>query len=214
MRAALFEIASQLGLEISEAQASSLLGHLALLQRWNETYNLTAVNSPAKMLTQHLADCLAVVLPLRRVAGGRALRVLDVGSGGGLPGIVLAVMNPELDVTCVDSVGKKAAFIRQAAAELGLANAHALHSRVPLLSAATSYDVITARAFASLADLVQFTRQHLSVDGFWMALKGKVPDAEIVELAPDVDVFHVEQVVVPGLEADRCIVWMRTRPSL
>jgi len=210
LRPALQAAASQLALELSSDQADALLGHLSLLQRWNATYNLTSVREPSQMLTQHLADCLAVIDPLRRQAGASPLRLLDVGSGGGLPGVVIAIMNPTVDVTCVDTVGKKAAFVQQAAGELRLPNLHAQHARVEQLEAAP-FDVITSRAFASLADFTRLTRQHLAGDGVWMAMKGKQPTEELAQLPNDLDVFHVEQLDIPGLNADRCLVWMRPK---
>lgn len=191
-------------------QRDALLAYLALLQRWNATYNLTAVRDPAAMLTQHLADCLAVVPALQRHYGRPppAMRVLDVGSGGGLPGVVVAVLLPMLDVTCVDTVGKKAAFVRQAAAALALPNLHAVHARVEALQAAP-FDLITCRAFASLTDFVRLTRTQLAPSGVWLAMKGRRPDDEIDALPASVQVFHVEPLTVPGLAADRCLVWMR-----
>ena len=209
MRAAIETICRALDLAPAESQISALVGYLELLQRWNATYNLTAVRDPAEMLVQHLADCLAVVAPLRRVlAQGR---LLDVGSGGGLPGVVIAVTLPEVDVTCVDSVGKKAAFIRQVAGALKLSNLHAVHSRIEGLRE-RGFDVVTSRAFASLADFTALTRGSLAAGGVWLAMKGRVPDDEIAALAPDIDVFHVEPLSVPGLDAQRCLVWMRLRP--
>ncbi len=185
---------------------------LGLLARWNAAYNLTAVREPAQMRAQHLADCLAVVDPLRRHLGpGRRARILDVGSGGGLPGVVLAVADAAWDVTCVDAVGKKAAFVRQVAAELGLANLHAAHARVEALNAAAPYDVITARAFASLSELARLTRGLLAPGGAWMAMKGKRPDDELAALPSEIEVFHVEPLTVPGLDAERCLIWMRPR---
>ena len=185
---------------------------LGLLARWNAAYNLTAVREPAQMRAQHLADCLAVVDPLRRHLGpGRRARILDVGSGGGLPGVVLAVSYAAWDVTCVDAVGKKAAFVRQVAAELGLANLHAAHARVEALNAAAPYDVITARAFASVSELARLTRGLLAPGGAWMAMKGKRPDDELAALPSEIEVFHVEPLTVPGLDAERCLIWMRPR---
>jgi 16S rRNA (guanine527-N7)-methyltransferase len=183
---------------------------LALLARWNAAYNLTAVRDPAQMRTQHLADCLAVLPPLQRHLGARAARILDVGSGGGLPGVVLAAAGPAWDVTCVDAVGKKAAFVRQAASELALPNLHAEHARVETLRA-LPFDVITARAFAALPDFVHLTRPLLAPGGVWLAMKGKRPVDEIAALPDDVEAFHVEPLAVPGLDADRCLVWMRPR---
>lgn len=188
-----------------------LAAYLALLTRWNAAYNLTAVRDPAQMRTQHLADCLAVVAPLRRQLGVRSsARMLDVGSGGGLPGVVLAAAEPSWHVTCVDSVGKKAAFVRQVASELSLPNLHAEHARVEQ-ARLPPFDVITARAFASLLDLTQLTRGLLAPDGVWMAMKGKLPDDEIQALPAEIEVFHVEPINVPGLDASRCLVWMRRR---
>ena len=183
--------------------------YLDLLVKWNAAYNLTAVREPAQMRAQHLADCLAVVVPLRRELGSAACaRILDVGSGGGLPGVVLAIAEPGWDVTCVDAVGKKAAFIRQVAGELSLTNLHAEHKRVETLQAAP-FDVITARAFASLADLTQLTRNLLATQGLWMAMKAKRPHDEIAALPQGVTAFHVEPLDVSGLDAERCLVWMR-----
>ena len=184
-----------------------LAQYLALLERWNATYNLTAVRDPIQMHRQHLADCLSVVEPLRREVSARPVRILDVGSGGGLPGVVLALSEPTWDVTCIDAVGKKAAFIRQVAAELRLANLHAVYGRVQNLRE-TGFDVITARAFGSLGDLVEWTKPLLAPRGVWMAMKGRWPDSELSALPGGV-VFHVEPLRVPELDAERCLVWMR-----
>ncbi|MFY9511105.1 MAG: 16S rRNA (guanine(527)-N(7))-methyltransferase RsmG [Rubrivivax sp.] len=195
---------------MTPAQSAALQTYLGLLQRWNSTYNLTAVRDPAEMATQHLADCLAVLPALQRECPQG--RVLDVGSGGGLPGVVIAIMVPALDVSCVDTVGKKAAFIRQAAGTLQLRNLHAEHARVEQLKAAP-FDLITSRAFASLPDFVRLTRGLLAPGGVWMAMKGRAPDDEIAALPTDIDVFHVEQLAVPGLDAQRCLVWMRPKAA-
>jgi 16S rRNA (guanine527-N7)-methyltransferase len=197
-----------MGWALPEPAAAQLAAYRALLAKWNDTYNLTALRDPAQMRTQHLADCLAVVAPLRRHAAGRPLRVLDVGSGGGLPGVVLAIVEPAWDVTCVDTVGKKAAFVRQVAAELGLPNLHAEHARVEALRAGQPFDLITSRAFASLPDFVRLTRPLLAPGGAWMAMKGKRPDDEIAALPPGVQLQAVEPLQVPGLEAERCLVWL------
>ena len=199
--------AAELGLNLSEAQFEQLLGYLALIQKWNKVYNLTAVRDPQEMLTHHLLDSLTAVAPLLRHTGGRVARVLDVGSGGGLPGIVLAICQPEIDVRCVDTVAKKAAFIQQVAATLKLPNLHGIHARVESLTG--PFDVICCRAFASLPDFVNWSRGALAEQGVWMAMKGKHPQAEIEGLPADVDAFHVEPLTVPGLQAERCMVWMR-----
>ncbi|MDH4060629.1 MAG: 16S rRNA (guanine(527)-N(7))-methyltransferase RsmG [Aquincola sp.] len=184
--------------------------YLGLLAKWNAAYNLTAVRDPAQMRIQHLADCLAVLPALRRHGGGQPMRVLDVGSGGGLPGVVLAIAEPAWDVTCVDAVGKKAAFVRQVAGELALPNLHAEHARVEALGL-PPFDVITSRAFAPLADFVRLTRSLRAPGGVWMAMKGKRPDDEIATLPDDIEVFHVEHLEVPSLDAERCLIWMRPR---
>jgi len=201
--------AAALGLALTEGQFEQLQAHLALLQKWNRVYNLTAVRDPQEMLTHHLLDSLAAVAPLLRHTGGRPTRLLDVGSGGGLPGAVLAICWPELQVSCVDTVGKKAAFIQQVAASLKLPNLQGLHARVETL--AGPFDVIASRAFAALPDFVAWSRQALAPGGVWMAMKGKLPQDEIDALPADVQVFHVEPLQVPGLNAERCMVWLRPR---
>lgn len=206
------DVGNALGLELSAFQVDGLVRYLALLQRWNATYNLTAVRNPAEMLTQHLADCLAVVPALRRwrQQQRQAQRLLDVGSGGGLPGIVLAVLEPDLRVTCVDTVGKKASFVRQVALELQLRNLEARHARVETLNEG-GFDIVVSRAFASVGDFTELTAGALAAAGVWLAMKGKQPAEELAALPPSIDVFHVERLAVPGLNADRCLVWMRRR---
>lgn len=201
-----------LGLPLDETQRTRLLAHLALIAKWNQVYNLTAVRDPAQMLTQHLLDCLAAVGPLQRYLAGSGgpARLLDVGSGAGLPGAVFAIACPgQLQVTCVDTVSKKAAFIGQVAAELSLSNLSGLHARVEALPG--PFDLISSRAFATLADFVAGSRQALAHGGVWLAMKGKVPTDEIAALPADIEVFHVESLAVPALQAQRCIVWMRKR---
>lgn len=204
----LADICARIGLVPTREQLAALHDYLTLLQRWNATYNLTAVRDPAAMATQHLADCLAVLPALQaRCTQGR---VLDVGSGGGLPGVVLAIMQPALDVTCVDAVGKKAAFIRQAAGTVRLPNLRAAHARVQDLKAPV-FDLVTSRALATLADFTAWTAHHLKPTGLWMAMKGKRPHSEIAALPPEIDMFHVEPLAVPGMDAERCLVWLRKR---
>ena len=203
-------LCAALGLSPRPAHTQALMKYLDLLQHWNATYNLTAVRERAAMLTQHLADCLTVVRSVeRQVPQGR---VLDVGSGGGLPGVVLAIMLPELEVTCVDAVGKKAAFVRQVAGTLGLQNLRAAHARVETLRE-LPFQLITSRAFASLADFTHLSCALLAPGGCWVAMKGKRPEGEIAALPTGIEVFHVEPLAVPGLEAERCLVWMRPSSS-
>ena len=199
-----------LGLSLSDAQVRQLLDYQSLIGKWNKVYNLTAVRDPAEMLTHHLLDSLAAVAPLQKHLQSRGLAtasLLDVGSGAGLPGVVLAICCPNLAVTCVDTVGKKAAFIKQAALALGLSNLTGLHARVETLT--QPFDAICSRAFASLVDFTSWSQAALAPGGAWMALKGKHPAEELALLPPDVAVFHVEPLAVPGLAAERCIIWLQ-----
>ncbi len=243
-----------LGLQLQDDQVAQLLDFMALLQKWNKVYNLTAVRNPQDMLTHHLLDSLAAVAPLQRhlaqicpngaagsapclggervgegpaapqagalpgsAAAGPAgpqaraplARLLDVGSGGGLPGVVFAICCPQLSVGCVDTVAKKAAFIQQVAVTLKLSNLQGIHARVESL--AQPFDVVSCRAFAALADFTAWSRPALAPGAVWLAMKGKHPAEEIAALPASVEVFHVEPLQVPGLEAERCIVWMRPR---
>jgi 16S rRNA (guanine527-N7)-methyltransferase len=203
-----------LGLAASPEQQSQLLAYMDLIAKWTKVYNLTAVRDAQEMLTHHLLDSLAVIAPLRRELanlvlpeGHASIRLLDVGSGAGLPGIVIAITCPDVSVTCVDTVAKKAAFIQQVAATLKLPNLKGLHSRVESLT--EPYDVVSSRAFASLIDFTSWSKSALATHGVWMAMKGKHPDQELAALPESTHVFHVEQLQVPGLDAERCIVWMR-----
>ena len=215
--------AEALGLTLSDAQIAQLLGYHVLIQKWNKVYNLTAIRDPAEMLTHHLLDSLAIVAPLRIRLAGLAYeqdgahdaeehdylyKLLDVGAGAGLPGVILAICCPDIHITCVDAVAKKMAFVQQVATELKLPNLKALHARVETLT--EKYDIITSRAFATLLDFVVGSRAALKpATGVWLAMKAKDTAAEVAELPSDVAVFHVEQLTVPGLDAERCIVWMK-----
>lgn len=212
-RPTLLSAAEQLGVALTDAQADALLCYLDLIQKWTKVYNLTAVRDPKEMLTHHLLDSLAAVPPLRRalaqrdLPAGQGARVLDVGAGAGLPGVVIAICCPEVDVSCVDTVAKKAAFIQQVAVSLKLPKLRGVHARVENLEG--PFDVVTSRAFASLVDFTTWSRQALGPQSVWLAMKGKHPAEEIAALPASVQVFHVEPLTVPGLDAERCIVWMR-----
>ncbi|MDI4635742.1 16S rRNA (guanine(527)-N(7))-methyltransferase RsmG [Pelomonas sp. V22] len=210
LRQPLAAAAQTLGLSLSDIQLDKLLNYLDLIQKWNKVYNLTAVRDPQAMLVQHLVDSLSLLPALRRHAAGQPLRLMDVGSGGGLPGVVVAICEPTIDVTCVDAVAKKATFIKQVAAELGLKNLHGEHSRVEQLTT-PPFDLITSRAFASLLDFTTLTRQHLKPEAIWLAMKGQHPADELAALPSDLDVFHVEQLQVPGLDAQRCLIWIKPK---
>jgi len=221
LRQALSQSAAALGLPLSDTQATALLAYMALIQKWNKVYNLTAVRDAPAMLTHHLLDSLAVIAPLRSqlqtlrsdaVDAAKPVRLLDVGSGAGLPGVVIAIMCPEIHVDCVDTVDKKASFIQQVALSLKLPNLRGVHARVENLT--DTYQVVSSRAFASLFDFTSWSVHALGEQGVWMAMKGKHPADEMAALPPDVSVFHVEQLEVPGLGAERCIVWMRPAVSV
>lgn len=217
---------ADLALTLDDLQIKRLLDYLDLIQKWTKVYNLTAVRDPSDMLTHHLLDSLAVITPLRKQlavsqntrtvqdvaekAGVAAkVRLLDVGSGAGLPGVVIAMCCPEVAVDCVDTVAKKAAFIQQVAVSLRLPNLRGLHARVESLT--DKYNVVSSRAFASLVDFTTWSVGALSEQGIWLGMKGKHPADEMAALPASVKVFHVEQLAVPGLDAERCIVWMQRR---
>lgn len=245
-RESLKQPARNLGLALTDAQLDAMLAYLGLIQKWNKVYNLTAVRDPAEMLTLHLLDSLAVVPPLKQrlaamayamdgadetpapeseerkpqpgesCASKELFRLLDVGSGAGLPGIVIAICCPEVAVDCVDTVAKKAAFINQVAVTLKLPNLRGIHARVENLAekSAVKYHVISSRAFASLLDFTALSANALGEQGVWLAMKAKRPADEMAALPKSVEVFHVEQLKVPGLDAERCIVWMRKSGSV
>ena len=206
---------ADLNCTLDGAQLQCLLDYLELLQKWNKVYNLTAVRDPEEMLTHHLFDCLAVIRPLQNylqtVADRQThpLRLLDVGSGAGLPGVVIAICCPGVTVHCVDTVAKKSAFIQQVAGSLHIPNLQGVHARVESL--AEQYDVVTSRAFASLQDFCRWSGSALSAQGVWMAMKGKYPADEVAALPEFAEVFHVEQLQIPDLSVERCLVWMRRR---
>ena len=204
--------AAQLGLALTDAQIAALLDFAALLLRWNRVHNLTAIRSADELLTHHLLDALSLVRPLRDQLGdvaGDAVEVLDVGSGGGLPGIPLAIVCPHWRITLVDAVQKKAAFLTQAALELKLANVTVHHARVEQLRG--SYRVITSRAFAALADFVGWTRHLLAADGFWLAMKARIDPAELQALPEDLSCSAVLPIDVPGLGEQRHLIRIEPR---
>jgi len=206
----------ELQLDLTDQQVGQLLDYQALIAKWTQVYNLTAVRDPAEMMTHHLLDSLAAVTPLRQHLQGAGVAqsagLLDVGSGAGLPGVVIAICCPDVGVTCVDAVAKKAAFIKQAALVLKLPNLVGLHARVESVS--QEFNVICSRAFASLHDFTQWSVGALAPGGVWMAMKGKRAADEVAALPTLVEMFHVEQLLVPGLDAERCIVWMRQKTTV
>lgn len=201
-----------LGLSLDDRQVGQCLDYLDLIAKWNKVYNLTAIRSADEMLTHHLLDSLSVVPALLRQQGATG-RLLDVGSGAGLPGVIIAIACPGYEVTCVDAVSKKATFIQQVAIHLGLARLKGVHARIEQLQA-EPFDVVVSRAFASLADFINLTRFHVKQPGgVWLAMKGKMPDDELASLPPQTEVFHVEHLQVPTLDAERCLIWLRPTVS-
>jgi len=211
LRAVLLDGLGFLKLNLSKPQVEQLLNYQALIEKWTQVYNLTSVRDPLEMMTHHLLDSLACVPALQSYLYKAGLEegsgLLDVGSGAGLPGVVIAICCPTVKVTCVDTVGKKAAFVKQTALSLKLQNLIGLHARVENIT--QSFDVICSRAFASLADFTNLSINALAAHGAWMALKGKHPADELLALSETIAMFHVEQLQVPGLNAERCIIWLR-----
>ena len=192
-----------LRLTATATQRAQLLAYLDLLQRWNRVYNLTAIRDPRQMLDLHVADCLAL---LPGIIERASHRLLDVGSGGGLPGLVLAIMRPGMPVVLNDAVQKKCAFMQQAAAELRLTHVEVVHGRVEQLHL-PAFDCITSRAFSDLATLIRLTSHLLAEEGCWAAMKGVTPQAELEALPPTIEAT-VQPLTVPGVDAQRCVVWM------
>ncbi len=191
---------ADLGLVLPNGAEAKLLAYLTLLDKWNRVYNLTAVRGVERMVSHHLLDSLAAV-PFFQ--GGR---VLDVGSGGGLPGIPLAIARPQLQVTLIDSVAKKTAFLLQAKMELGLDNVSVVTSRVEDYRPETGFDVITSRAFSDLREFVALTHHLLNPAGRWLAMKGLNPHGELALLQDSVKVSANHVLVVPGLDATRHLI--------
>jgi 16S rRNA (guanine527-N7)-methyltransferase len=196
-------------------QQTALLAYLEQLLRWNKTYNLTAIREPNQALVHHIFDSLSLVSPIRRqlTLGATANEtIIDVGSGGGLPGVILAIMLPTVKITCVDAVEKKALFVRQMAGVLALKNLNALHARIETLEPLHS-TIVTSRAFASLTDFAQLAGKHVSEQGHLLAMKGITPTEEIatLETLTTWSALEVEPLTVPELEAQRCLVWMQRK---
>ncbi|KQW90014.1 16S rRNA (guanine(527)-N(7))-methyltransferase RsmG [Massilia sp. Root418] len=207
-RAALAEVlkkgVAELAVELSAAQQEQLLDYLALLNKWNSVYNLTSVRDPMQMMTLHLLDSLAAV-----PAFDGAQNVLDVGAGGGLPGVVLAISKPDMKLSMIDTVHKKTAFLTQVKAELGLANVTVYTKKVQELEVKQPFDVITSRAFADLSDFVNWSGHLLAQGGRFIALKGTAPQDERERLPEPWKVERLQALKVPGLEAERHLVFIQ-----
>jgi len=195
--------ARQLGIDLSDSQHSQLLAYLALLIKWNKAYNLTAVRAPDEMVSRHLLDSLSVV-PF--IAGDRWL---DVGSGGGMPGIPLAILFPEMKVTVLDSNGKKTRFLTQVKLELKLDNLEVIHSRVEAFKPELPFTGIVSRAFSSLEDFTEWTRHLGDTDTRWLAMKGLHPADELVALPTDFHLDSAQALTVPGCQGQRHLLILR-----
>jgi 16S rRNA (guanine527-N7)-methyltransferase len=208
---ALSEGIRSLGLSLSREACAKLGDYVALLAKWNRTYNLTAIREPARMVTHHLLDAVSVLPhlpPIERV------HVLDVGAGGGVPGIPLAIARPDWYVVLVDSNQKKVAFLTQAAIDLPLGNVRAIAARVEDLAIEPRFDVVIARAFADLATFAAVSVKHLAPGGKLYAMKGALPEAEIAALPPTIEVVATIPLHVPGLDAERHLIVMQKRATL
>jgi 16S rRNA (guanine527-N7)-methyltransferase len=194
-----------LSIKLTNEQQQLLLDFMALLLKWNKVYNLTSIRQAEDMLTHHVMDCLAAVAAVMHEAPD-AKTLLDVGSGGGLPSVVFAIVCPHLQVTAVDAVAKKAAFIETVAHTLKLPNLKGVHSRVELLE--EKYDLVMSRAFASLKDFTAWSDKALCSGGKWAAMKGKVPEEEMAELPSHIQIQHIQTLEVPGVDAQRCLIWL------
>lgn len=198
---------ASLGMALPAGGAEKLAAYLALLAKWNRTYNLTAIREPERMVTHHALDSLAIVPALP----SHPIRVLDVGSGGGLPGVPIAIARPDAEVVMIDASGKKATFLAQAAIELPLANASSVASRVEDYAPAKPFDVVISRAFADLATFVRLARKHVAPGGALYAMKGVHPDEELADLPADVEVVATRKLDVPGLDGARHLIVMKNR---
>jgi 16S rRNA (guanine527-N7)-methyltransferase len=184
--------------------------YATLLQRWSKVYNISGHRQLDQIVRLHIIDSLSIVQPLQEFLENRSpCNILDVGSGAGLPGIVLAICFPEHHFVCIDAVAKKAAFLQQVKLQLPLLNLRVIHDRIENHQA--NYHIITSRAFSSLQSFVFLTRHCLDIDGSWFAMKGKYPVNEIDKLDSDVEVFHVKQLDIPDQDGERCLVWIRRR---
>ncbi len=191
-------------LEASDEVTAKLAAFVALLQKWNRVYNLTAVRDPGAMISRHILDSLVVVPYLTQG------RLLDVGTGAGLPGLPVAMLRPDLSVTLLDSNAKKLRFVRQAIAELGLGNTEVVHSRMQEYQPARSFDMVISRAVASLAELYRLSAHLIRPGGRMLFMKAGVPEQEIQDLGANRERLHVERLQVPGLEAERHLLWLET----
>jgi 16S rRNA (guanine527-N7)-methyltransferase len=192
---------------LPEGGAAKLAEYVALLAKWNAKINLTAIRDPAQMVTHHVLDCLTVVPEIAKLTQGKPVTVADVGTGAGLPGLVIALAQPQMHVTCIDTVEKKIAFVQQAIGTLGLKNAKAVASRTENLQ--EQFDVVTCRAFASLAEVIQLAGHLLDQDGFLLAMKGPKVEEEAAALPVGWQYLGAIKLAVPGLNEERHLAVVR-----
>ncbi len=204
LKASLSAGVQEMGLALNEAQIDQMLAYLALLSKWNAVYNLTAIRDPQEMVKQHLLDSLSAA-----PAFTEARNVLDVGAGGGLPGMMLAIAYPQTRISMIDTVSKKTAFLSQAKAELGLSNVTVFTGRVEQLEVTEKFDVITSRAFSELCNFINWSGHLLAEGGQFIAMKGIAPAQEIERLPAGWAVTGVQPLQVPGLNAERHLVFVR-----
>lgn len=211
--------ATELKIALDENQRDILLKYLQQLQKWNRSYNLTALRDPEQMLVQHLFDSMALLPPLSRILDkntvAKSASIVDVGSGAGLPGVVIATLRPSWQLRCIDAVEKKMAFVRQMAGVLRLPNLQAQHGRIEAITPLEA-DIVVSRAFASLRDFARLAGRHVAPHGHLVAMKGREPDEEVIELERDTDwqLSRIESLSVPELNAQRCLVWMRRQGTV
>ena len=197
----------QMGLKLTTAQQLLLLEYVALLKKWNSTYNLTALRDESKMISHHILDSLSLLAYIKD-----AKTLMDVGSGGGMPGIPTAICRPDLQITLLDSNTKKTTFLQQVVIELGLSNVTVASGRVEAMHD-KDVDVVTSRAFAELADFISLTKHLLNENGYWAAMKGVYPYEELEHVPASVEVEKVEKIEIPMLQGERHMVIMRPKKS-
>ena len=199
----------QHAIDTNDAQVAQLLAFLALLAKWNRAYNLTAIRQLDEMLSKHIFDSLSIIPSVKKI--DKLERVIDVGTGAGLPGIVLALYFPDTQFTLVDSAGKKIRFLHQVVLELGLKNVKLANQRVESIQPDEPFDVVTSRAFASLNDMTRLTQHLLSESGIFLAMKGISPVQEIAEIEQDFDVLEQVSLDTPEIDGQRCLITLKKR---
>ncbi|MHC9511909.1 16S rRNA (guanine(527)-N(7))-methyltransferase RsmG [Kangiella sp. M94] len=194
------------GIDLSDEDSGRLLNYLSLLLKWNKAFNLTAITKPEEALDLHLLDSVAVSPAIQDYRS-----LLDVGTGGGLPGIPLAILNPDKEFTLLDTNSKKTRFLKQVVYELGLDNVTVINQRVQDFENQSGYACILSRAFASLSDMVLWTKHLLAEDGHWLAMKGQYPHQELDELPKTVELVKAHEVKLPGVNASRWFIYLKQK---